>query len=75
MTAREKDPQAAAAAPASAAGGLYRDGDRLEPRDQLIQLCLGQMLDPAELFRPHSEGDSEQDVGFGATDAVGEESA
>ena len=31
------------------------------------------MVDPAELLRPHPEGQSEQDVGLGAADAVSEE--
>jgi hypothetical protein len=30
-------------------------------------------VDPAELLRPHSEGESEEDVGLGAADAVGDE--
>src|SRR5579859_1310521 len=56
------------------AGGVY-EAAVAQPVDDSGQLCLGQVADPLELFRPYSEGESEHDVGLGAADAVGEEGA
>jgi hypothetical protein len=67
------DPLAGVPAGVGETTGGVQEAAVAQPVDDSGQLRLGEVVGPAELLRLHAEGESEQDVGLGAADAVGEE--